>query len=218
MPVHRHARVLRVIPEPERSLGYKAFERLLALEHWLKLERPVGTVLVMDPDVVFLRAVTGEAEEGNPRAQHWVDYHPEGAHTQAATWPMLIHTSDLERLLPQWIAFTASIYAATKRWESDMYGLVSAAASGNLTFSLEQIGAFVGWPDEAVGDAPIVHYCQDVVSDEGDLLWSKSDYQPWARVEEADRARHSYCRDLLAVLNEYVETRPSSDSTGFEHG
>jgi hypothetical protein len=123
--------------------------------------------LILDPDVVFRRTIRGEAEPGAPRAQLWVDYSPASSQTQAATWPMLIHTRDLEQLLPQWIALTAAIHTATHRWESDMYALVAAAASTRLTFSLEAIGAFVGWPDEQVGEAPLVHYCQDVVDRNG---------------------------------------------------
>jgi hypothetical protein len=207
LPRHYHARVLRAVAQPALTLGYKAFERLFALEHWLRHERPEGTVLILDPDCVFRRAITGDVKPGAPRAQRWVDYRCETELTQAATWPMLIHTRDLEALLPHWISFTSAIYGATHRWESDMTGLVAAAAVRGLRFSLDAIGAFVGWPDELVGEAPIVHYCQNVLADDGELLWSKRTYQPWAPVTGAEQARHGYCRDLLALLNEYAAKR-----------
>jgi hypothetical protein len=213
LPRHQHATVVRVEPQPERYRGYKPMERFFALEQWLHRERPQGTVLFLDPDVVFRRAIRGEAEPGAPRAQLWVDYSPASSQTQAATWPMLIHTRDLEQLLPQWIALTAAIHTATHRWESEMYALVAAAASTRLTFSLEAIGAFVGWPDEQVGEAPLVHYCQDVVDRNGTLLWSKRVYQPWNRIAGADRARHGYCRDLLALLDEYAAVRTGAGSS-----
>jgi hypothetical protein len=207
LPRHRYARVLRIAPQAARTHGYKAFERLFALEDWLQRERPEGTVLILDPDSVFRCAFTSEVDPGAPRAQHWVDYGYKTELTQAATWPMLIHTQDLEALLPSWIEFTSAIYKATHRWESDMNGLVAAAAAGGLRFSLEAIGAFVGWPDDVVGDAPVVHYCQDVLGPRGEILWSKRTYQPWAPVTGAGRAQHSYCRDLLALVNEYAAKR-----------
>ncbi len=211
LPRHRHAEVLRVAPtagqDARRDLGYKAFERLFALQHWMETARPEGTVLIIDPDVVFRRVVSGEAAPGAPRGQLWCDYQPVNPHTQAVTWPMLMHTSDLAPLLPRWIAFTAAIYAATYRWETDMHALVSAAAAGGLRFSLEAIGAFVGWPDEIVGQAPLVHYCQDVTADDGEVLWAKRAYQPWTRVPNAARARHAYCRDLLTLVDEYAASR-----------
>ena len=202
LPEQAHTRVLRVEPQPERMLGYLAFERLFAFEEWLRRERPEGTVLILDPDCVFRRAVTEGAEPGTPRAQSWVDYTPPAGSTQAATWPMLIHTSDLETLLPRWISFTAAIYTATRRWESDMYGLVSAAAAIGLRFSLEQVAAFVGWPDDAVGEAPIVHYCQDVRADDGARIWSKRNYRPWEPVADTGRPRERYCEDLLKILDD----------------
>jgi hypothetical protein len=207
LPRHDHARVLRIEPQPERTGDYKAFERLFALEEWLRREQPEGTVLILDPDCGFRRAITDEVAPGAPRAQYWADYEGATGQSQAATWPMLIHTSDLEALLPRWISFTGAIHRATHRWESDMTGLVAAAAASGLRFTLDAIGAFVGWSGELVDEAPIVHYCQDVLTPGGDLLWSKRTYQPWAPVAGADRACHGYCRDLLRLVNECAEYR-----------
>jgi hypothetical protein len=71
-----------------------------------------------------------------------------------------------------------------------------------LRFSLEAIGAFVNWPDEVVCEAPIVHYCQEVVAADGTLIWFKRQYRPWEEVLGGEHARHGYCRDLLELLNE----------------
>ena len=127
-----------------------------------------------------------EVEPGAPRAQHWVDFKTKPP-AQAATWPALIHTRDLEGLLPRWIDATRAVRTATGRWESDMYGLVTAAAGLGLVFSLEAIGAFVNWPDELVGEAPIIHFCQDIVDAEGTLIWSKRQYQPWKKCRGGNR-------------------------------
>ncbi|MDA1316215.1 MAG: hypothetical protein O2968_23090, partial [Acidobacteria bacterium] len=76
LPVHRYARVIRIAAPSSRTGGYVAFERLFALQNWLKLERPEGSVLIMDPDCVFRQAIVEEVEPGAPRAQHWVDFEP----------------------------------------------------------------------------------------------------------------------------------------------
>ena len=202
LPQHDHAQVIRIAEPSERTGGYLAFERLFALRDWLESERPEGSVLIIDPDCVFRRAIIDEVEPGAPRAQHWVDFRPQPP-AQAATWPALIHTRDLEELLPRWIEATRAVRIATGRWESDMYGLVTASAAMGLRFSLEEtIAAFVNWPDEVVGEAPIVHYCQKVVAADGTLIWFKGQYQPWEEVLGGERARHGYCRDLLDLLNE----------------
>jgi len=208
LPRHEHSRVVGIEAPLGRTGGYLAFERLFSLQDWLQSEQPNGTVLILDPDCVFRAPIKGEVEPGAPVAQRWVGYranHP----AQAATWPALIHTQDLELLLPKWIAFTRAIYQATKRWESDMVGFVSAAATLNLRFTLGAVGAFVGWPDEEVGQAPIVHYCQDVFAADGRKLWSKREYKPWQPVQNAGQAKHTYCTDMLAVLNEFAELKSS---------
>jgi hypothetical protein len=124
---------------------------------------------------------------------------------------MLIDVADLERLLPGWIDLAGALWSTTKRWESDMVALVSAAAKIGLRFTLDTVGAYVGWPDAAVADAPIVHYCQDVYARDGSLLWAKRGYRPWAPVSGGETARHAYCTDLLQILNEYAaERRPQA--------
>ncbi len=207
LPRHPHAEVRRVEPATHRTMGYRAFERLFALEQWLRADRPHGTVLVLDPDCVFLHPICDLVAPGTPRGQHWVDMTPASDAVQPVTWPMLIDAADLEALLPSWISFTAALYQTTHRWESDMYALVSAAAAMELRFSLAAVGAFVGWPDEQVGGAPIVHYCQEVLDSQGRLLWSKRSYRPWDAVANPNRAKHHYCRDLLALVNEYAALR-----------
>lgn len=208
LPRHQHARVIPIAEPSDRTGGYLAFERLFSLRDWLEQERPSGSVLILDPDCVFRTAIPTRVEPGAPVAQHWVDFQTQ-LPAQPATWPALIHTEDLARLLPTWIDMTRAIYNATRRWESDMHGLVSAAASQRLRFSLDAVGAFVGWPDAQVGHAPIVHYCQDILADDGRVLWSKRAYQPWTPIQNSGHAHHAYCRDLLDILNEFVVVKNS---------
>lgn len=207
-PACEGVRIVRT-PPGESTGGYLAFQRLFSLRDWLEAEKPVGTVLLLDPDCVFRAAVAAEVAPGAPIAQHWLD-HRAAPPSQDATWPALIHTEDLAHLLPRWIDFTRAIHGATRRWESDMTAFVSAAATAGLRFSLEPLAAFVGWPDEAVGRAPIVHYCQDVVDAAGEVLWAKRSYRPWSRVEGGSRARHAYCADLLAILDELAALKRSA--------
>jgi hypothetical protein len=209
LPPSRHGHVIRIAEKSDRTGGYIAFERLFALQDWIKRDQPEGSVLILDPDCIFRAPVAEGAEPGKPRATLWLEL-PEQRGVQRATWPAIIHTRDLERLLPSWISFTRAIFSSTGRWESDMYGLVAAAASLGLRFSLEQISAFVRWPDSACRDAPIVHYAHDTYATDDRLIWSKRTYKPWNAVEGAELAKHDYCRDLLRILNQYAQKRRST--------
>ncbi len=223
LPTHRHARVVRTRARnvhPRSGDRYVPYNRLFSALEWLRTERPVGTVLLVDPDVVFRAPVTRGVAPGAPRAQRWVGFNLTGSvaedvvvretgvaagDLQGVTWPALIHTADLEVLLPRWIELTADVREATGLWESDMIAFVGAAAEMGLRFTPATIAAFVNWSEEEVAGAPIIHYCQPVEDADGNILWTKHHYRPWDRIDVDPRAaRLDYCRDLLAILQEAV--------------
>lgn len=127
---------------------------------------------------------------------------------QGVTWPALIHTSDLSALLPRWLELTVAVRAATGLWESDMVAFVGAAAERGLRFAADAIGAFVGWPEDTVAGAPLIHYCQPVLDADGVILWTKHHYRPWEPVgADPDAAALDYCRDLLRIVGDYADLR-----------
>ena len=97
--------------------------------------------------MVFRAPVTRGVAPGAPRAQRCVGFNLTGSvaedvvvretgvaagDLQGVTWPALIHTADLEVLLPRWIERTGDVREATGLWESDMIaflGLHRAAAT-----------------------------------------------------------------------------------------
>jgi hypothetical protein len=225
VPDHVHARVVTTgAPNVHPATGdrYPPYNRLFSLLEWLEQERPVGTVLILDPDMVFRAQVPGRAIEGTATVQHWLDFHPTSAPARvvadaigsdpgdlpAVTWPALVHTTDLERILPHWIELTALVRQSTGRWESDMYGLVGALTADGLGLVTEAMTAWMNWPEDVVAGAPIIHYCQTVEAHDGRPLWSKRDYRPWEPIGvDPAEARLDYCRDLLTILADAVAQR-----------
>jgi hypothetical protein len=224
LPTHVHAQVLRTPPSnvhPESGDRYIPYNRLYSLQAWLARAAPDGTVLILDPDMVFRAQLDIRAAPGRAIGQHWVDFGDGrrlakalgvAAHRlQPVTWPLAIHTSDLTRLLPVWIERTADVRRALDRWESDMFGLVLAAADLGLEFGLSTTCAWMPWPEDAVRGAPLLHYCQPVKGRAGDTIWYKREYQPWSHTFDPSAARLDYARDLLCILRDYAlrRTRPS---------
>ena len=226
LPVHAIARVLRTPPSnvhPVSGDAYIPYNRLYSLATWLERERPRGTVLVLDPDMVFRAPLPLRAASGAPVAQRWVDF-GDGrwladrmavprSRLQPATWPLAIRTEDLQALLPRWIERTAEVRARTQRWESDMFALVLAAADLDLGFELTTTCAWMPWPEADVRGAALVHYCQVVEGAGGAALWSKRDYRPWDPIGDPGRARLAYCRDLLAIVDAYARRRREASPT-----
>ena len=73
LPVHRHARVIRTQYtniDPESGDEYPPYNRLYSMHEWLLTEKPVGTVLFLDPDMVFRDTLNKEVQPGRPIGQH----------------------------------------------------------------------------------------------------------------------------------------------------
>jgi len=226
LPRHRYARVVRTRPvdrDPRTGTRYVPINRLFSLQQWLEEERPRGTVLLLDPDCVFRHAITDEVEPGKPRAQHWIDFTPASLQkdalparlgldertaesVQQATWPLLIHTEDLARVLPAWIE-NVTILETEFGWERDMFAFTAACAREGVRFSLGPVGVYMGWAEEAAAGAPVIHYCQKIKDANADTLWFKQEYVPWEPVAGGERAVLDYAREFLGILDAFASTK-----------
>ncbi len=224
LPIHKHAEVFRTRPtnvHPDSGDVYVCYNRLYSLKQWLEEQDIQGTILIVDADVVFRSPVKTTVQKGQPLGQHWLDYGL-GENFRAAldgstevdlntlqhvTWPALIDANDLRELLPRWIELTVWVREQLKGQESDMFAFLVAAKEQGLTFELGTTTAFMPWPDEQVAGAPIIHYCQIVEKEDGSQLWSKQRYVPWERVPYAESAKLPYCRDLVALVDEFARLK-----------
>ena len=229
LPRHHTARVVRTAATNTHELldhDYTGMNRLHSLAEWLENERPVGTVLILDCDFAFRAPLAKRALPGRPIGQLWYDFtwaghwgelaeeiSPGVGPVQAVTWPLIIHTSDLRRIIDRWIFVTAQIRARSGAWESDMIALPIVLAESGLVCELEMLAAWMPWPDEVVGEAPIIHYCQPVLDHAGNTLWYKQRYTPWepTGVTSSDIAL-GYCVELLAMFDRYAAIRRRADS------
>jgi len=231
LPQHNVARVVRTNASnshPRLDSDYTGMNRLHSLNEWLETERPVGTALILDCDFAFRAPLDRRASPGQPIGQLWYDFQMVGDWAKAAeeitpgissqvqrvTWPLLIHTSDLRRIIGRWVDVAAQIRKMTGAWESDMVALVIVLAEYELVCDLEMLAAWMPWPDEVVGDAPIVHYCQKVLDRDGQTLWYKQQYQPWDPIDvDPAEADLSYCQDLLVMFRRYAALRRAAEAT-----
>ena len=86
-------------------------------------------------------------------------------------------------------------------------GLAKAITRGDL----EDLGICTNWSAQEVRNAPIIHYCQRIKDREGETIWSKGTYQPWEHPPDPALAAEDYGRDLLALVNEYVDQQVSAE-------
>jgi hypothetical protein len=225
LPKHLYTKVISTRftnNHPETDDRYIPYNRLYSFQQWLNTGEQDGTVLILDPDCVFRKRVTVRVRPGAPIAQRWRGFGGGGGWLetiekisnidvellQDVTWPALVHTDDMRRLMPRWIELTSLIRQQINAWESDMLAFVVAAAELGLRFTEQHLAAVMNWPEGEDEEAPIIHYCQTVEAKDGSQLWFKQGYSPWQKTgADPALARLPYCSDLIAILNEYVETQ-----------
>ncbi len=227
VPSTTHARLVTTSARndhPDAPGNYPGFNRLWSMLEWIDLERPTGSVLILDSDFVFRGPVLGHAAPGLVVVQQWYDRGAVAAlqsrlapflgdavgRLRPITWPLLIDVGDLRRILPRWIELTALLRRASELWESDMFGFAGAVAEAELDVRFENLGAWMNWPERFVAGAPIIHYCQEVTARDGSPMWNKRRYSPWEPLGlDPNDAALDYCRDFLHLLDDYVRLRNS---------
>ena len=220
---------------PETGDFYPIYNKPASLLEWLYRDRPEGTVLLLDPDCVFRQAVTRRVAPGYPAAQAWIDLPPgkpssknpfglgrkfaflsdacarSDMRVDAVMIPTLIHTSDLRKICARWLELCSIIRQSYRddggrpMWEADMYAYLVVSAEYGLAHEPISLGVCTNWPPEAASEAPIIHYCQPITGTDGQELFFKQSYKPWSSVETVVEPQHDYGRDLIALVNDYVD-------------
>lgn len=235
LPRHRFARSVatRLWDQlPGSGEPYPVYNKPASLLEWLYRERPEGTLLLLDPDCVFRAPLAREVSPGQAVGQRWVDARFDPAaplgfdarfepllpfcadpalRPDPVMIPHLIHARDLTRIVLRWAELTRlirqQVSPAKPMWESDMFALLVASAEVGLRHEPAALGIAAGWPAAAAPDSPLIHYCQPIRDPEGEVLWSKHRYRPWSRIEDPSRAAEPYGRELLELINAFVDGR-----------
>ncbi len=220
---------------PETGDAYPIYNKPASLLEWLFRDKPEGTVLLLDPDCVFRKTVTQRVAPGFPASQAWVDFstgkpsakNPFGLGTrfsflkdhcarpslsiEAVMIPTLIHTSDLRKVCARWLELCGVIRENYRNaegqpiWESDMIAYLAACSEYGLQHEPISLGICTNWKPEDVPDAPIIHYCQVILSKNDEKIFWKHNYTPWNRVDTSIEPEHDYGRDMIKLINDFID-------------
>lgn len=194
---------------------YPPYNRIMATADWLDApgERP-QTLLLVDPDFVFLRPFTATVTRGAPIAQPMTKMFDTASpiierfcrnpdRVQFVGVPIVIHVDDLREIVPLWREKTLAIRhdpAAHLQagWIAEMWGYVLAAAELGMTHTVQAMAHFAGSDLDAL---PMVHYTYPFQNRGQGWTWDKRRYEPWCAVELPRDLPKSAAR-LLILLNE----------------
>jgi hypothetical protein len=208
-------------PHPTTHDDYLPYNRIGALREWLTDSPPAEkSLLVLDPDCVFLTAWTEPAERGRPIAHpihamsarmasnpEFLRRHGYSAESvQAMGIPLLIDRDDLQALLPLYMQKTEEIRGDPVSrelvdWMSDMWGYAFAAADLGLRHELRDLAR---WQMDDETDLPFIHYCYSSSSADGQWQWNKRTYEPWNPVPQPPSDVCQATVALISLLNEFA--------------
>jgi hypothetical protein len=209
-------------PHPSSYDDYAPYNKPSAVMEWLRRAPPLeDTLLLLDPDCVFVAPVAIEARRGEPVAQPMsymsldafraviARHCNRPARVSGVGIPIVIHRDDLSALAAAWLQKTEAIRddPASREvvgWVADMWGYAFAAAELGLRHRLLPLARF---PGEDRADRPLIHYCYTAADSEGRWSWDKRSYRPWRRVVEPPPSAPGVAAALVAMVNNCASTR-----------
>ena len=200
-----------------------------SLKAWIDKPAIDGSVMLLDPDMLFFRAVAFDVAPGEVIGQRWVDrniaQHPifdrycrcnreRIDEDFVFMYPYVMHTEEIRRTIDRYIELCYEIRANEGVWEADMYALVIVAAEYGLQVRTEQIAPCNNWPEFNELDTPMVHYPTRFLDREGASIWFKQEYTPstqktgqetpWQRPVAVERAASRLEGRVLETLHRYI--------------
>ena len=219
-PSHPLARVMeteRWSPHPYTGDPYPPYQNAAALLEWLFVERIEGTVLVLEPTSAFLAPVSDEVRPGQARGTAWTEL-PRGdgpfglgpgfdflqgvcvdrtLALAAVRLPVLIHSTELRRLVARWLELMSIIRAETAGAcaDADKIAYAIAAAEARVAHATAELG---------LASPRLL-----VPSDSGRTAWDPDVHGPWESQSPDPAPAYPGVAppEFLTLLSEFLERR-----------
>jgi len=183
---------------------YGIVNKTESLKYWLYNYpglKDTDNVLLIDPDMVFVKPITQTVEQGNIIGQNWGyegvenwgPFQRYASHikgkvnaTSVFMYPYIATVGDLKKLINRYVDLTYQMRLDNypHLWESEMFALViSALEQGIKVKALDNLGVCVTWCEqlkyqskEMVDSLSIYHYPGSINDKDGNRIFNKQDY------------------------------------------
>ncbi len=243
-PRHRLARVVetqRWSPHPYTGDLYPPYQKAAALLEWLFVEQVEGTVLLLESTSVFRAPVADEVKPGQARATAWPEL-PRAAgpfglgpdfkflegfcvdhalELPAIVLPVLIHSTDLRKIVARWLELMSIIRAETAGSargplpEADKIAYVIAAAEAGIPHTVAELGVSTETDATHASAASILDYHRPIPTLDGSVGWDAGTYRDWGPVQP-EYAKPGLGREFLSMLAELLERRAQGLELAFQ--
>jgi hypothetical protein len=207
-----------------------------SLKYWLSNYpglKDTDNVLFIDPDMVFVKAVTETTIQGKVIAQSWVDEGTENGkpfQTYAShikdrvtadtvfMYPYIATVGDLRKIVNNYVDLTYKMRLENypHLWESEMYALIiSTLEQGIEVKTYNNLGFCLTWAErekykdkEFSDSVSLLHFPWSINDKDGNRLFNKQDYTSLTLKEHWDRVNTNKSitfleRKFLQLLDHY---------------
>jgi hypothetical protein len=211
--------------DPKKKYGIA--NKFCSIKLWLDTNPTLeGSVLFLDPDMIFINKIDVEVKEGTIVGQLWVDKYieshqhfikytpPECKHMllpeNMFMFPFCINVKDMRRIIEDYIKYTSIIYKHESCWEAEMFGLIIAALKSNLKIIGKNLGCCNNWKPQNQLNFNMVHYPGVMFNNLNEKIWFKQDFTkdtssiPWTLNVTCDQTTNLIEYQLISTIKEYI--------------
>lgn len=201
-------------PDPETGDNYVPYNKPSSIQQWLENGLPEEeTILIIDPDCVFVRPIFEEVDRGRVLA-HKMWYMEPKRHpglverhcrspdlVASAGIPTFIHRDDLKSLAPLWLNKTRELRSTQVsrkevNWVCEMWGYTLASAELGLEHDVRSL---CDVPNDKVLRQAIIHYCYSATA--RGWKWDKRQYRRGKKITFPEKLVMPPAKALLEILN-----------------
>jgi hypothetical protein len=150
--VQQNCRITRLTALAPDQRKYQCLNRLWSISHdWMPSE--AETVVIVDPDMVFVRPLAVQARKGAVLGQ------PYGYVYDLPWCPLVLHRDYVKEWATMSLPLARTIHAKGGGWVSDMWASSIVTTSFGLGIERKTLAVFN--TDDNLGEASVIHYCYD---------------------------------------------------------
>jgi len=183
---------------------YGIVNKTESLKYWLKNYpglNDTDVVLLIDPDMVFVKAITETVTQGTILGQRWVDEGAAGSsafvkygnHVKdkiipetAFMYPYIATVGDLKKIVTRYtsLCYKMRLENYPHLWEAEMFSLIISTLEQNIQVkTIDNLGFCTTWAErekynnrEFVDSVSIFHYPWSILNKNRETIFNKQDY------------------------------------------
>jgi putative ubiquitin-RnfH superfamily antitoxin RatB of RatAB toxin-antitoxin module len=220
----------------KKDLDYGIANKIESIKYWLYNYDNLQdnhNVLLVDPDMVFLKPVTMLADTNSIIGQRWMGndvskhrifqeniYIANNIHDDTCfMYPYITTVGVLKKIVKTYadISYKLRLDNYPNLWEAEMFGLIFSAHHNDIKIkTYENLGYCTSWKNDSkdfIDSVSILHYPNSIHDKNNNKIFNKQDYTPltksehWKLINPNDASTHLEHKFLQVLENYNIEKK-----------